>query len=400
MKQRRGYDWGRLSVVCFGSIARLFLFCWVCTIPNATAIASDDLTFEFREKFLYDSNPLRGLESETTLWGSETAFIAGYKVQGNDRQGSFRASLEPNIFNDSNFNSTDAELRGQIQMQTSLLNTELSGYIRRDTIRLAEITNFGLAANNQRRHSWELNPVISRSLSQRSVLSLSGRVFERRFEGGAGFDNYRVVSLQPNVAYDISQRFTLALSAQARRFRSLEGPQIADTVGPFIGFEYRLSPPLMLDANIGYIATRFQDFTPGADTWEYSPSFTINLTYDGPKDRISVGASRTRQSFANGTEADLNNIYGDYTYGIRSDLSLKASARYQVTQQPPASLANLEAAWQQSIALTYDPADRWQVKAVQTHRSETFSNVEQSADRTQFYLSLSYAFDKTGNGKR
>ncbi|PJB70856.1 MAG: hypothetical protein CO093_06890 [Alphaproteobacteria bacterium CG_4_9_14_3_um_filter_47_13] len=359
------------------------------------AIAQDKIKLDTSETIIWDSNPLMLVEGESDIWGSETR--ASLELGRETQNAALKAELAAthNQFNEASFNSNDLSLGAGIKKNTELWELSLESALDYDTTRTGEITTFGRNPRTNRRLTWRMEPDIAYSLSPRSKLALHGSWLERSYEDSAFLTDYRTTSLVPSFVHSLSPLQIVSVSFQAQRYSSLENSdQKVDSLGPSLGWQYRFRPEFSIGLSAGVLGSKFDGYPLADDSWEYNPVYSGEFEYMGQRNQSVLGLSKTRQPFANGTEANLISARIENKFSINPKWNLNMNAVYQKTEQTAGSTDDLDTAREESIALVYDATDRWDFSLSQKYRQEELTENRGEAERSIARVSLTYSFGK------
>ena len=348
---------------------------------------------QVNEAFVYDTNPLMNSDNAVTLYGSETRLLMGYDHQSDRSQFKSGLALTHNELNESVFSTTDAAFNLDMKTTTQRFLLGLRSNFTYDTNRSSEFSSSLFSLNAQRRTSWTVDPTVVYTLAPRTKLSLTASLAEQSYEDDALTD-YRTLSLSPAVLYDLTPLQSVSLSLQARRYNSLSGPdRSVDSLGPYLGWKYRFLPQYSFEAFGGFLGSKSSGYgTADDDTWQYNPIYAARLVYTGLQHTASLGISRARQAYAEGTESYLTSIKVDDNVKLSPRWTFDAASSYQFTDKPASSSSQMQSAIDVSAAVTYKGADNWKLSFSPKYRQETYSNNRDDAQRAAFRVGLSYDF--------
>lgn len=375
------------TVLTTSALAVLLLY------PLGTKAANpSNYFYGISETGVWNTNPLMLRRNAETIYGSETKAFFGLKNETPTSKIRTEASILRNQMNQSVFNTTDIYLKAYLEKSFKRWMMAFNGAYDYDTTRSSEITTFGQDIGTGRRNSFSLQPSVSYMISPRTFFGLSGRWLETRYEEDTLVD-YRIYALTPSLGYNITPIQTVSLSFQSQRYDLLEDTdRYIDSLGPNLAWQYKISPTLTLDLSGGYLGSKINGYSGVESTWEYNVVYGMTLSHSTPRNTASMGATRSRQPYSDGTESYLTTLDFKDQYKVNDKLFLNLKANYQFSKQPPQATNSLDTAMGGEVGLTYKFARNWTATSSYKYRSEELTSTKDEAEQQIIRLGITYRF--------
>jgi opacity protein-like surface antigen len=365
----------------------------VCLLWGGDILAGDNWAFEpsITQNVSWETNPLMLPGSHSTLFGSTT--IPQLKISDNSptTQINALASVNENIFNESDFNSTD--LHANISIDKKLQQWE-AGFIEAsdyDTTRTSEISTLNINTVGSIRHFGNtFTPTISFSPTSVEKISLSGSYAVSRYDSNL-FTDYHILSVTPSFQYNYNPRNTAIISFQAQRFETDTAMDATvDSIAPTLGWTATLTPAWTAKATAGYEGYRQRGDAIPSQQWKWKPVFSADLTYTGPLDTFSFDASRALQPYGNGTEFFLNTISLAENHAITPLFSANVNGSYEFAGNSNQAATNLRSLITANAGLSYHATPKLDITSSYQYRDQTLTNVSGNQNDNLFIIGLVY----------
>lgn len=348
------------------------------------------------ETLSYDSNPLRVVSGEKSLFGSTTTpeLVLRYKTPLTEVEAD--TTVEANYFNRSQFNSVDLHEKLMLKRQNERWTTSLRGIFDYDTTRTSEITNYGINIPKVRSTHVGATPQVTFRPNPRDALSLSANIEDTSYDNNA-YTDYTIYSISPSYEHSFDQYNKGRIAMRAQRYETNSGTsQRSDSIGPTLGWTTILTEKLTAHAEAGAQSIEKSGAnTSGSDGWNYV--FSTSLNYRGQQDTLSLRATRALEPFGNGTETLLTSFGITERHAINPKLSLNGEARYQIADYSSPPGVNLDHGVTAGGGLTYKIVDNVDLDASYKYRSEDLTNTSGSID--QHIVMLGVTVHPTWSGK-
>lgn len=343
---------------------------------------------------IWNSNPLMLRDGIRGIYGTEAKVLVGF--QREMLSSSFKADLTAaqNKYDRTEFDSTDFYAKVVFEKTYERTVLGLTGTYDYDTTRSSELTTFGREVGTGRRNSYSIQPTFAFKATPRTMIGLSGKWQETRYESDS-LSDYRIASLSPAINHNLTPLQIATLSFQVQRYSLLDSSdQYIDTFGPSLAWAYNFHPVWTLNLSTGYLASRIHGYTGVAEQWDKNLVYGSSLKYSGLQHNSNFSVTRSRQPYANGTEAYLTTLEASDRYKINQNLDLEFKGNYQFAKNPPQSSDNLEKAWGGSAGINYKIGMNWGANASYKYRSENVANQSDAADQQIVRVGISYQFGK------
>jgi hypothetical protein len=340
---------------------------------------------------MWDPNPLLLLSGAQQLYGSITSPELTVTDNTPTKQLSSDNKVDENIFNLSNFDSTDFHSKDSFNAQSRSWEVGLAGQIDYDTTRTSELSDFGLQQTVPVRHlGFIATPQISYKVNPTDKLGLTGSVQTSTYANSA-FTDFDVFTIAPNYAHNFDPLNTGLFQFSAQQYQATQGPRnVSDTVGPSLGWIGTLTPRLSANANIGVQMTRQDQAGAPSIPWKFNYNFSGELIFKGEQDRIHLTATRSEYPFGNGTNALLTSFSATDAHDVNSLVTLNAGASYEFADYQAAAAGNLESLAGANGGLTYHCTNHLDILGTYQYRIETLTSTSKSVDDHSVTFSLIY----------
>lgn len=388
-------------------IALALLSATVFAFSNATAFADDLLTaanpqipggpslqFTGAETGSFDSNPLMLLHGAQPLWGSITTPELTFNGKTPTSLLSLDALVNENIFNHSNFNSTDLHSKANFTEQMQRWGFQVQQNTDYDTTRTSEL--FPTALNGQiqnvpvRHLGLALAPQVSYNPTTIDKITLAGSIQDSQYDNPI-FANYGQASLTPTYMHNFDPLNAGTISVQAQRYQSTSGPQVFDdSVGPQIGWIGKLTPRFTVQVSGGVQASR--QFGSGAvqKPWSLQYIYASDIAFNGIQDTVHFLANRTDYPFGNGTESLLTTFSLTESHAINQRFSMNGGASYQSADYLSSNPGGLQYLLSGNGGLTYHATERLDIAATYQYRREKLISTPGNAQDNTVTLGLTW----------
>ncbi len=371
------------------------LLCVGALVLLATSASAENLKVEasIAEKGQRDSNPLMLTRGAKELYGSVTTPTVTITDNTPTTQLSAKISASENVYNQSNYNSTDGHAVTRLARQMTLWDVALGGTADYDTTRSSELTTLGFESAATRHLGYSASPEISYRLTPLNRLGLSGNYLHSEYDSTTLTD-YRTMSLTPSWTHVFTPLNRGSISVLAQRYQPLDyyNGRI-DTVGPSLEWVSALTPRLTARLSGGTQATRRYDGSSPGQAWQWDYVFSSNFSYNGEQDTTVLAATRAQQPYANGTEFLLTTLSLQETHKFTPALSLDVKASYQFSDSSAAAPGRLDSMWNGSAGLSYRITDRWDATTSYQYRHETLTGRSEAAQRNLIRVGFSFHTD-------
>ena len=338
----------------------------------------------------FDSNPLLLLHNVQELYGSVTtpelilSDITPTKKLNLDTQ------VNENIYNLSEFDSTDLHSKGNLTTQNPNWSAGISEQIDYDTTRTSEPSNFGFTTQPVRHLGLLATPQITYSPLATEKLGLSATAQTSQYATSA-FTDYEQFSVTPSYTHTFDPLNAGLFQFLAQEYKATQGPKnITDTVGPSIGWIATLTPRLALNATIGGQLTKQDQAGTPPTPWQANYDFSTDLTFKGEQDKTDVTATRSQYPFGNGADALLTSFSATDSHLLNKKLSLNIGINYEYADYPSVSTGNLQSLASTKDGLTYHVTDHVDITGTYQYRYETLVGVSKSVDDHSVNIGLAY----------
>ena len=361
-----------------------------CGLIPLTVYARDNSRIGIDQHFVVDTFSGESNIRDETIYGSETGLYLILDRETPKSNFITNARVSRNQFNDPDYNSTDYSLKSNYKTNTDRWTVGFGGNIAYDTTRDEVDTDLGIFTDTSRRLDWSLGPNIQYKVSPTTNFSVNTKWMERRYEA-VNLSDYRVITTDPTLSYDFTQLQQISASVRYRLYESLENNQSVESIGPYLGWQYNFQPNYSLSLYAGALASDFNGYNGVNNGTEINPIYSARLSYSGERNNASIGVTRSREAYPNGTEYDLTTANVENLFTINPLWSLTAGVSYKTTEQKNLAASDLGRAWQESFGLYYNPTNRWGVSLSQQFRYEELES-GQNTNRNIVKLNLSYSF--------
>lgn len=331
------------------------------------------------QSFTYDTNPLMLTNGAKTLYGSVTAPELVLYNTTPTSQLMVDGVVQKNIFNQSEFDSTDLHSKILFNTKNERWSADLKQTIDYDTTRTSEFSNYGFITAPVRHIGINVSPTIGFKPTATDTISLPASLTTSHYERRV-FTDFTVMSASPNLKHEFDPNNTGVFTFKAQRYRATTGPRnVVDSVGPSIGWIRTLSPLFSINGNIGIQQSR-QFGSIASRPWELQYTFDGGLNYEDLQDRLQFTARRANYAFGNGTDSLLTTFGVTDTHKINPRLSVNFGLNYQTADYQAQTVGSLETMITGNGGITYNVTPYVDLSSTFQYRRETLTNISQTAD--------------------
>lgn len=342
------------------------------------------------QTFSYDSNPLRLNTNEDALFGSTTSPELTLRWRSPVSIVESETRVDVNVFDDSDYDSTDLEQKLYLQRRNERWTASLRGSFAYDTTRTSEETNYTVNIPKVRTTRLTGSPEIAFKSSEQSRWVIGADATTVHYDNAA-YTDYDFYMARAAYEYNIDPLNTLSFGVNGQHYEATEGAgDSSDSIGPTIGWIHVINPRLALRAYAGALATT-KNAGGGSDedTWNYV--FSGSATYRGDQDVFDFTVSRSRAPFGNGTETLLDSVSIEERHRLNELVTLKANAKYQQADYETSPGINLEHSYGGGLGIAYRITEKTEIGADYRYRREQLTNVADDIDQHMVLINLSYA---------
>ena len=365
----------------------------LCLLQSNALYADDNWGFQpsISQNLSWDSNPLLLSTGHSTLFGSVTAPQLKITDNSPTTQLNALATVDENIFNQSDFNSTDAH--GNISLDKKLQQWE-AGFTEQadyDTTRTSEVSTLDINSQGSVRHFGNsFSPTISFSPNAVDKISLSGAVTTSHYDGNQ-FTDYHILSITPSFSYNYNPLNTATISVLTQRYQTDVSPDLTvDSIAPTLGWSANLTPTWTAKASAGYEEYRQEGNNVPSQQWKWKPVYSADLSYNGSQDVFSLDASKALQPYGNGTEYFLSTFSLSDNHAINPLFSVNGTASYQFAGNSDQAATNLKSLISADAGVTYHATTKVDVTTSYQYREQTLTNVQGNQNDNIFMVGLVY----------
>jgi hypothetical protein len=342
------------------------------------------------EVLTWDSNPLLLPSGAQSIFGSVTS----PELIINDKTpiSSFHSDslLNVNIFNHSDFDSTDFHEKLAMDRHVEQWEAGIAGNFDYDTTRTSEIVTYGLDLPRVHHTGWGVTPDIAYRFTSVDKITLQGSYHRSTYDNDA-FVDYEVSSLSPFYEHSFDPKNKAIFTLNAQWYESLESTRDkVNSVGPTIGWMTLLSPRFSIRVDAGFQKSWEEPaFGPSSSSWDYI--FDGDLSFEGEQDITHLIASRSQYPFANGTSTLLTAFSLTEAHALNKLISLTAEANYQSTDQPSEAVGiNLDREYGLGAGLLYHLFEHWDMTANYKYKNETLTGISGSINDNTVLVGITY----------
>ena len=344
----------------------------------------------------WNSNPLMRTSLVEDLYGVTTTPSLSFAKHSPIWDFVLKGRAENNVFDQSEFNTTDFFGSLDLARRTERLEVRLVSGADYDTTRTSELTDFGLSTELSRHLGYQFKPSVSYALSPVSKIGLNTYYVQSNYEKDSRTD-YHTISITPSYQRNFTERYAGVLSMQARRYETDSGiDRTVDSLGPSVGVIVKMTPEWTGDASVGQQATREKLAGTTEQDWTWSSIFAGGLKFEGEQDLFNFRGNRSQQSYNNGTDTLLTSFSIDGLRKINSLFTLRGGLGYQFSDSENTTINRLDKKYTGSAGLTYNVTQTVGVTTSYNYRQETFTNNDKTARQNIVRLGVSYKPDSEG----
>ncbi|HEU5047116.1 MAG TPA: outer membrane beta-barrel protein [Rickettsiales bacterium] len=351
-----------------------------------------DIEIKGKETVSWDSNPLMLATGAKSLFGSVTSPELILRSTTPIASISADTRLDENIYNQSDFNSTDVHEDINLKKQLEQWGAAIEGRADYDTVRTSELTTYGLNLPSVRHTGLSAAPELSYQFTSIDRVALDGNVIHSTYNNDA-FVDFNVFSVTPSYMHSFDERNQGLFSIQTQRYQATSGNKTrVDSVGPSVGWVTQLTPRLTGKITAG-VQKSWQAASATADaSQEWNYIFTADLAFKGKQDTTDLTATRSQYPFSNGTETLLTSFALKETHNLNSKVALNAAGNYQFAKSPPASTTtiNLDREYGASAGAAYHVTDHVDLDTTYQYRNETLTGVNGNIPDHLVLVSIAY----------
>lgn len=282
-----------------------------------------------RQSAYYDSNPLKLVRSNRSLYGSETA--VNLLLRSDSPAGGIlsESDVRHGMYDDSAFDATNFYQRLRMGRRNDRWSADLDARLDYATTRTTEITSFGIVAPNIRNIVATAAPAVSLQYTAVDKVALRGRYTRSTFEGEA-FQDYDFYGVHPSYQRRLDPRNSATLHVNAQRYQADDAAETTSTsIGPSLGWIWEYSDNLTASFTAGYEKFTQERTTPGRDATRYNSVFSADFAYQAQQYLTNFTASRGQQPSGNGDAQLLTTLRLDETFLVNEDVSLRGGVLYR-----------------------------------------------------------------------
>jgi hypothetical protein len=342
----------------------------------------------------FDTNPLLVTHGAKELYGSVTTPELIFSDKTPTSLITADTSLVENIFNQSNFDSTDLHSKASFSEQTARWGAGIQEQTDYDTTRTSELTNFGLNGVNIGKSVQHLGftatPEVSYNPTQIDKFTMQGSYNQSTYDNNI-FSDYQIFSASPTYAHDFDQLNTGTFSVQAQRYQTTSGPQSTiDTVGPVIGWNSKFTPRLSGSVTVGVQEARQFGSGVQQEPWTLQYDYSASIAFTGQQDTASFSTSQADYPFGYGTEALLTAFNVSEAHELNENFAFNVGSSYQYAHYQSSLNGALDSLLSGTGGLTYHATDRVDIVTSYQYRYETLTGSSGHADDHTVTLGLVY----------
>lgn len=362
-------------------------------LSGSALYAADNWSIQpsIKQSGTWESNPMLLSGKHKSLYGSTTTPALAFSAATPTTKLTAFASVDENIFNQSDFSSTD--FHGGVKLDRSLerwgaLLEAKSDY---DTTRTSELTTLNTSSVKSVRH-WgnSFTPELYFRPSALDKISVSGGVQKSTYDS-IQFKDYHILSVTPAYEYNITPLHTASLSLHAQRYQTDDDPKTrTDSFSPTLGWVAHITPILTAKASFG--SQRYSNHGPALDgnKWKWKSIYSAELDFKGEHDLLNVTAKRDLQPYANGSESFLNTISVSDSHTINPLFSTNVGGSYQYSGIRSSTTNTLKSLKSVNAGLSYHATERVDISASYQYREQTLTNTIGKQSDNQAMLTLAY----------
>ena len=358
--------------------------------PLATPEAGLTAQFIGTENLTYDTNPLLITNGAKTLFGSTTAPELLLTEVDPMSKFSLDTVVDENVYNHSEFDSTDLHEIINAGHQNDQWATSLKATGDYDTTRTSEITTFGINLPRVRHTGFSGTPEVSYSPTVVDKLTLAGSAQTSHYDNSA-FIDYNLYTINPSYEHNFDPLNAGILTIQAQRYEATSGTrQTRDTIGPSLGWLAALTPRLNLLMTGGFEKTSENGYSTQSQSTGLDYVFSSNLRFNGQEDTTTLIVSRQQSPFANGTEALLTSLSLAENHALNMRFSLIGNIAYESADYPNSTGINLASQLTAGAGVLYHASEHLDVSANYQYKSEKLTSISNTITDNSVILSLIY----------
>ena len=351
-------------------------------IASGTALAAEEvLQTNIGESGSWESNPLMLINGARALYGSTTSPELIFSDNTPTIKFSADTLVNENLFNLSNFDSTDVHETVSFNDQpTPRWTYGAQAKVDYDTTRTSEPANFNAVTSPVRHLGIAGTPQISFNPTPVDKFALTGTAQTSQYDNNTSFQDYNLYSVDPTYTRAIDPLDSAIAGVEVQRYITTSGLATrTDAISPSIGWQKSLTPRLSATASVGPQFSRQVGGGISTD-WQLSYNFSADVTYKGIQDTTDFIASRNQYPFANGSDALSTILSVTEKHAINALLTANIGGVYQTADYPttPGPLS-FNSQITGNAGLTYHATEHVDVNGSYQYRYETFTGTSLNA---------------------
>jgi hypothetical protein len=342
----------------------------------------------------YESNPLMLNGGGRMIYGSVTTPEIVFNGKTPTELLNVDALVNENVFNLSNFDSTDVHGKVNYTDKSEQWLFTLKQNTDYDTTRTSELFptafNGSLSTVPVRHLGLSLAPEVDYNATAIDKISLAGSIQDSQFENPI-FVNYGQAVITPGYTHEFDPLNSGTFNVQFQRYETTSGPQVySDSVAPQIGWISKLTPRLTGQVSAGIQASRQYGSGAIQVPWQLNYVFAADLGFKGQQDNTHFNAARNDYPFGNGTDSLLTTYSITETHDINPLFSVNVGASYQTATYQSTATGDLDYLLTGSGGLTYHATERLDIAATYQYRRETLISTPGNATDNMATLGVVY----------
>ena len=338
----------------------------------------------------YDSNPLMRTQGATSLYGSITQPELLINDATPTSQLTSDTKIDENLFNQTNFDSTDLHQNINFQKQSALWSAGAKAQVDYDTTRTSEITTYGFNTTPVRHLGFSVAPQIAYIPDAVDQIAFLGSVITSHYDSSI-YTNYEVVNVDPTYTHNFDPNNAGTFSFLVQRYKSTSGPSnTVDTAGPSIGWIASLTPDLTAKAAGGIQTMREYQTNVPSQPYTLDYVYSGDLSYKTIQDKTDLLATRNEYPFGNGTEALLSTYSLTEVHALNALFSLNAAGSYQSANYQTNTIGNLKSLYTLRGGVSYHITDKVDLTTSYQYRYENLTDTSANAHDNMITVGIVY----------
>jgi len=373
--------------ICFFFLLSVFF------ISTTTSVAGNwNVKTSIKQEASYHSNHQMLIHNAKEIYGSITTPTITIENKTPTSSISLKNTIVQNLFNETEFNSTDFYNNNTLSRRTERWEATLNAGFNYNTTRSSEITTFGTETKNDRHIGYNLSPVITYTPSVKNSFTLSTGFNASRYENSARNTDYNIYSSNFSWGHALSQFSTSYLSLNARRYETQNNnDETVDSIGPSVGWRMILSEKLTTILTVGAEASRQKSSLSNTKKkWLWNNVFSGKLIYKNEQHNLSVTISRQQQPYSNASSSLLTDISFSEEYKFNNLLTGNIGSKYQRAKASSLSSSNLKSRWTANTGIKYSLTKKMNLGAYYKYKEEKLTNTNGKQTDNSFLLRFTY----------